>query len=917
MNKKAAADRSKIISILIFFALALFVIGAVLRSRIGIFLRTYTENQVRKQAEVYALLISEKFTTELENLQYIASRLELSLDDMDDLMPSVYIDSGVRQGLLGIDIKALYGDSLDVRVFDGIQTSFRGKKAISFSKDDGLLFTCPVFNGANTRYVLYRLCPPEILGDRYSTKIYDDLGKFCVTTKDGVLIVPFFHSTQEDRSWFDSDAVRECFSSMEKEMTVSVAAAKTFSSERGDMVFYEAEIPGTDFLLLGYVPKSVAAEGIGNITLLVSWVFGLLMLLVMIGAFYLTRASIKILESDELREAKATAEKASRAKSDFLANMSHEIRTPINAVLGMNEMILRESNDASITAYATNIQTAGKNLLGLVNDILDFSRIESGKFDLIPVDYDLAIMITDLINVIHNRAEDKGLVLETVIDKDLPSVLNGDEVRIKQIVTNLLTNAVKYTEKGRILLRMGSVPAEDDPDSILLCVSVEDTGIGIKEEDIPKLFKQFERVDENRNRNIEGTGLGLGITQSLLTFMGSTLMVRSSYGEGSIFSFALKQKVVSREPLGDFRESYKAHMKAKEKYHEKFTAPKARILVVDDNPMNLMVFKSLVKQTGVQIDTADCGDGGIALTKESKYDLIFLDHMMPEKDGIETLREIRQNEGNPNRETPSVCLTANAISGARETYLEAGFDDYLSKPIDPDILESRMLELLPEELVELRKAGEEAEEETPAEELPASLAALKGSAIDTETGLKNSGAVDAYLALLKVFYESIPDKAEELTRFFNGDDIKNYTIKIHALKSSARIIGAAEFGEKAQQLEDAGKAENVEYIQSNHPAFMEEYEQFKTLLAPVFPKEAEPGDQPEAKDSLIQSALEELKQAAEDMDCDGLERIFKELSDYRIPDGYAELFEQLKKTADQFDYDGILSLLQEKEASGN
>ena len=609
----------------------------------------------------------------------------------------------------------------------------------------------------------------------------------------------------------------------------------------------------------------------------------------------------------------AKAMAASEAKSSFLANMSHEIRTPINAILGMNEMILRESDDQTILAYSENVKTAGKNLLGLVNDILDFSKIEAGKIEIIPADYELSSLINDLINLIHSRAENKGLIFSLNADQNIPRSLNGDEVRIKQIISNLLTNAVKYTEEGSVTLDIGYDRIENDPDSIMLNVSVKDTGIGIREEDRDKLFAQFERIEENRNRNIEGTGLGLSITKGLVEMMGSSLKVESVYGEGSAFSFSIKQKIADTAPMGDYEEAYREHLAAKDKYKVKFIAPDAHILVVDDNPMNLMVFKSLVKKIGVKTDTAGSGDEGISLTAKNKYDLIFLDHMMPEKDGIETLHELREDSENPNFDTPAVCLTANAISGARNRYIEAGFDDYLTKPIDPELLEGMMLKFLSDEKI-VESNGTDDNEDTDDGEIPDVLKSLSGSLIDTGEGIKNSGTIDSYMALLKIFYESIDEKKEELERFYKERDLKNYMIKVHALKSSARIIGAKEFGEEAQKLEDAGKAEDVAYINTHHREFMEEYAGFYSLLSGVIEEYESDAGKPEADEYFIAAVFEEIKDAAEDMDCERLDSIFAEMDGYRIPDESAGLYRKLKDFSDKYEYRNITGLLSAEQA---
>jgi len=438
---------------------------------------------------------------------------------------------------------------------------------------------------------------------------------------------------------------------------------------------------------------------------------------------------------------------ANEAKSSFLSNMSHEIRTPINAVLGMNEMVLRESSDPAVISYSESIRTAGNTLLGLINDILDFSKIEAGKMEIIPVDYDLATVFSDLVNMIQTRLDNKGLMLITDFDSKMPHLLYGDEVRIKQIITNILTNAAKYTEKGSVTFSATYEKIPDEPDCVMLKIAVKDTGIGIKQEDMAKLFSKFERIEEERNRTIEGTGLGMSITQSLLAMMGSRLEVSSVYGEGSVFAFSLKQNVIKWDELGNYEEAHRSSIASRKKYHEKFTAPDAHILVVDDTVMNLLVFTSLLKSTQVKIDTAESGDDGILLTLKNKYDIIFLDHMMPNKDGIETLKEIMASDSNPNRDTPVVCLTANAISGAREKYIEAGFTDYLTKPIESAKLEEMICGYLPPE--KLKKTVSVKPKEPPKSVIPDAVFNILE--LDAVAGINNAGSEELYLEMLRSY----------------------------------------------------------------------------------------------------------------------------------------------------------------------
>lgn len=466
------------------------------------------------------------------------------------------------------------------------------------------------------------------------------------------------------------------------------------NSKHEDCVIGYTPLTGLDsWILVSYIPaKDLAAEGS------IDW---LLLGIAGVGLFVLLHFNIFVLTSynRKLALAAEAANQANEAKSHFLSTMSHDIRTPMNAIIGMNEMILRDSREDGTLMYAESIRTAGNTLLGIINDILDFSKIEAGKMELIDVDYNLVALLNDLVNMVQRKAEEKKLTFQLDVDPNLPRVLHGDELRIKQVITNILSNAVKYTKEGGVVFAISGRECEE-ADSIMLHVSVRDTGIGIKEEDLGKLFEAFERIEEKKNRNIEGTGLGMAIAQRFLNMMDSKIQVESEYAKGSVFSFDLKQKVVNREPLGDFDAAFKSYLSERKTYQVPFMAPRARVLVVDDTEINLKVFVSLLSKTKMQIDTAESGDAGIALFKRNLYDVIFLDHMMPDKDGIETLQEMRACADTPNQKTPMICLTANAVSEMREMYLEAGFDDYLTKPIDTEKLENMLLRYLPPDLVE-------------------------------------------------------------------------------------------------------------------------------------------------------------------------------------------------------------------------
>lgn len=509
----------------------------------------------------------------------------------------------------------------------------------------------------------------------------------------------------------------------------------------------------------------------------------------------------------EYERAKDEAVRANEAKSLFLSNMSHEIRTPINAVLGMNEMILRECTDKQLLSYASNIRSSGKTLLFLINDILDMSKIESGKMEIVKAEYKPEDLLMDLWNVIFLRAQEKGLAIRFSLDETLPCVLFGDDVRIKQIVTNLLTNAVKYTPQGEVEMTVAYERRGEE--ELALIISVKDTGMGIREEDMGKLFESFQRLDEEKNRNIEGTGLGMNITMSLLKLMDGEMKVESEYGKGSDFTVTIPQRIICNEPTGDFEAVRRRREQNLSGLQQTFEAPEASVLVVDDNSMNLTVFQSLLKRTRMKITTADSGRRCLELVQKERYHMIFMDHMMPEMDGIETLHEIRKLTDCPNADTPVIVLTANALSGAREGYLREGFADFLTKPIDGDLLEETVERYLPKELV--RRTGTDGQEpgktgmETDCER-------WQQYGISVENGLSHAKHdEEMYLELVRMFIRE-RDKQEEMRQFMSAQNMKDYAIRVHGLKGNARTLGADRLADLAYRHEQESKAGNAEYV---------------------------------------------------------------------------------------------------------
>ena len=714
------------------------------------------------------------------------------------------------------------------------------------------------------------------------------------------------------------------------------------------------------------------------------------------------------LKGYELHKSYIELEKASHMKSDFLANMSHEIRTPMNAVVGLADLALREEMTRTAREHIHQIKASSKNLLVIINDILDFSKIEAGKMDIIEVEYEPLSVIHDLSSIINSRIGDKDIEFTMDISPSLPKMLYGDNVRIHQIVLNILNNAVKFTQQGEVHLKMDFHPVDDD--TILMKVDISDTGIGIKKSDMHKLFNSFQQVDSKRNRNIEGTGLGLAISQQLLRLMGGKISVESEYEKGTTFSIEIPQKVVDSsivvpklekplkaavlfvnkyvkaqlirdlnligaeyvdldeyESLEDLQVDFfivgkkfftppiqdylKRHPEMKclvlvaydsidvvdipnvrvlskpvyslslynamgiqdidlggdlvDKDHFTFIAPDAHVLIVDDNSVNLTVATGLLEPLRMHVQTAQSAAEAIDRIHDTKFDLIFMDHMMPEVDGVEATHIIRQLVPSYN-DVPIIALTANAIGGAREMFIREGMNDFVAKPIDLKDIVSKLRKWLPQNKIVL------VDENTPAAAAQAeqqdgfSPADIKE--LNTKNALSLLGTEKLFWTVLKDYYDAIEKKARVIQEHRAAERWRDYTIEVHALKSSSRQIGADKIADTAAEMEKAGNEGNIALINEKTDGLIEDYLKLRDVLSKYFAADDEEEERV-AEPSDIAGMLERMREAVDNFDTLQMDEVAEEMSAFQYSDENTEFLDSLKQAVSDSDTDSCLDII--------
>ena len=599
----------------------------------------------------------------------------------------------------------------------------------------------------------------------------------------------------------------------------------------------------------------------------------------------------KIIEQNHLmKRLVLQTEDANRAKTNFVSNMSHEIRTPMNSIVGITEILLRSRHSPKEQEYLLNIQSSGRVLLTIINDVLDCSKMEAGKMQLFDEPYDTCSLFHDLRISMENRIGHSGLELIYDIDQDIPCKLKGDMGRIRQVIINLVNNAIKYTEKGSV--RFSVHVRQKNTDKVMLYYEVADTGIGIRKEDQKILFDAFQRVEMDRNRYVEGTGLGLTISQNLVNMMGGVIEVESEYGKGSRFFFTIEQTIIDPTPVSAVNYNGQKDNVTEKEAECLFIAPEAHILLVDDNELNLVVAKELLKPLRMQIDTAENGLQAVKMVRGSQYDLVLMDHMMPVMDGIVATKTIRELPDEKYKKLPIIALTANAMVDARKEFLNAGMNGFVAKPIDFTRICNQLKLWLPKELVQ-EVSGEEAKQLLMNDISDSEIQPENPeTGFSFEEGVKHCGSKAALMKTIRIFYRTIDSKTNKIEQCLKEGLIGDYVIEVHALKSSALLIGAVPLSEAAKELEDYGKQGKTEVLEEKTPDVLTLYRDLKNILRPYAEKEEDA--KKEFSDGEWITALQQIHQCIEQFDLDGVDQIMEQLEEYQVPECIRESMDQLR-----------------------
>lgn len=605
---------------------------------------------------------------------------------------------------------------------------------------------------------------------------------------------------------------------------------------------------------------------------------------------------------NEIKRVRRQAEKASIAKSEFLANMSHEIRTPMNAIIGLNDIIMEECEDTEIYAHAKDVQSAAKNLLTIINDILDLSKVEAGKMELVNVNYYIKTLVDEVIGMMDMAASQRGLILKYECDKTIPCRYSGDDGRIKQILINIFSNAIKFTKKGYVRAYITGKPGRNE-DEELLTFFVEDTGCGIREEDLEKIFEDFRQVDSKRNRSVEGTGLGLAIVKQLVTLMEGTIKVESTYGKGTMVTITIPQRIVDRRPILEMPEV----PRQEQKVEDMFTAPGVKALIVDDNVINRKVARGFLKNYAFDLTEAESGPEAIELVRATRFDLIFMDHMMPGMDGIEAAEIIRRDCGENGTAPVMIALTANAMEGMREHFLAHGFQDFIAKPLDRKALNQLLLCWVPEKYRQTENRKQEVK--------PLDITAFQIDGVDMNAAVQYySGDEEGFVDLLELFCVDGKRKVP-LLRELVESDILQYQIEVHGLKSASANIGAMHVSSMAREQENAAAQGDREYIAREFPGLMAEYETLLASIGQFLKRRRQEKDKTEKLPcppmgelrEQTAAALEKLKHFRSQECAKRVETILK----YELPEAVEERFWQIREQLSLFEDDHAEELLEQ------